>query len=172
MTFEPPERAVPDLSGDERQMLCQFLEYHRATLGRKCAGVDAALLATRTLSPSNLSLLGLVRHMAEIERTYFRQVFAGEAVGDIYATAADPDADFNSVEDADAVADWDQWREECTRSRSIVSAAINLDQPALQQIRGREVSLRYILLHVLEEYTRHNGHADLLRERLDGATGE
>jgi uncharacterized damage-inducible protein DinB len=149
--------------------LKSFLEWQRETLARKCAGLNAEQLRLRSASPSTLSLLGLVRHMADVERGWFRQELAGEDVSDIYSSEADPDGDFDNVDNADADQAFALWREECRRSDEIV-AARELDS-AGQTRSGRTVSLRWILVHMVEEYSRHNGHADLLRERIDGATG-
>ena len=154
---------------DERSTLLAFLAWQRATLERKCEGLDADQLRTRSAPPSSLSLLGLVRHMADVERGWFRRTLAGEEVGDIYSTEDDEDGDFDNVDTADVDEAFATWRDECTRADEIVSRRA-LEATGLQRT-GREVSMRWILNHMIEEYSRHNGHADLLRERIDGATG-
>jgi len=151
-------------------MLEGWLDYHRATLAVKCEGLDDEQLRLRAVPPSNLSLLGLVRHMAEVERNWFRRVLAGEDVADVYCTPEDPDADFDNVDDADSGHAFTSWREEIGRARDACAAVDDLSSWAVHG--GRRVSLRWILSHMVEEYARHNGHADLLRERIDGVTGE
>jgi len=154
---------------DERSTLLAFLEWQRATLERKCEGLDADQLRTRSAPPSSLSLLGLVRHMADVERGWFRRTLAGEEVGDIYSTADDEDGDFDNVDTADVDEAFATWRDECTRADEIVSRRA-LEATGFQRT-GREVSMRWILMHMIEEYSRHNGHADLIREMVDGAVG-
>jgi len=154
---------------DERSTLLAFLEWQRETLARKCEGLDADQLRTRSAPPSSLSLLGLVRHMAEVERGWFRRTLAGEEVEEIYCTKDDEDGDFDNVDTADVDEAFATWRDECARADEIVSRRA-LEATGLQRT-GREVSMRWILNHMIEEYSRHNGHADLIRERIDGATG-
>jgi len=154
---------------DERSTLLAFLEWQRETLARKCEGLDADQLRTRSAPPSSLSLLGLVRHMAEVERGWFRRTLAGEEAEEIYCTKDDEDGDFDNVDTADVDEAFATWRDECARADEIVSRRA-LEATGLQRT-GREVSMRWILNHMIEEYSRHNGHADLLRERIDGATG-
>ena len=158
--------------GDERATLTEFLRCQRLTLQLKCDGLDAGQLARRAVEPSTMSLLGLVRHMAEVERAWFRRRFAGLDVPKRYQTDADPDADFNEATAAPAVvaAAWAAWREEIafaeqfTRDHDL--GYIGRDS------EGEPVSLRELLVHMIEEYARHNGHADLLRERIDGRVGQ
>jgi len=154
---------------DERTTLVSFLDWQRATLARKCEGLSVEQLRIRAAAPSKLSLLGLVRHLTEVERGWFRRTLMGEEVPDLYSSEADPDADFDDIDGADLDATMAAWRAECGRSREIV-AARGLDDTGRQRT-GREVSLRWILVHLIEEYSRHNGHADLIRERIDGAVG-
>jgi uncharacterized damage-inducible protein DinB len=145
------------------------LRGQRLTLQLKC---DAGQLARRAVEPSTMSLLGLVRHMAEVERGWFRCRFAGHDVPRRYQTGADPDADFNgAVADPAVVAEaWAAWREEIafaeqfTRDHDLGCAGCDSG--------GEPVSLRELLVHMIEEYARHNGHADLLRERIDGRVGQ
>ena len=162
-------RVDPPTSGDERTTLTAFLDYHRATLAWKCEGLTDAQLRERAVPPSALSLLGLIRHLTDVERGWFVRGFAGEKVEFLYTTDQDPDGDFNNVDNASVGEAFAAWREQCDRSRAIVAAAPSLD--ATFGTRS-PTSLRWLLFHMVEEYARHNGHADLLRERLDGATGE
>lgn len=164
------QRTQPSPTADDRASLTSFLQYQRETLSAKCAGLTTAQLRETAVPPSGLSLLGLVRHAAEVERIWFRTVWRGEIVpahwpGESNGTFAEFDAVCADPQEAFSI-----WHEECSRSRAIVQAAESLD--ATVHWRDQEFSLRYILTHMIEEYARHNGHADLLRERLDGRTGE
>jgi uncharacterized damage-inducible protein DinB len=165
------ERADPDHVAAERRALEQWLDYHRDTLLTKCAGLTAAQLKRRAVAPSNLSLLGLVRHMADVERGWFRQCAAGADVPDLYWTEADNDADFNDIEAADAEADLDTYRREIVAART-ATAGMGLDDVVSHPMITGDRDLRWIYLHMIEEYARHNGHADLIRESIDGATGD
>ncbi|MFG2622117.1 DinB family protein [Streptomyces sp. NPDC048507] len=164
------QRTPAVLDGDERATLTSLLERQRDTLMMKCAGLTDEQLRRRAVTPSGLSLLGLVRHLAEVERGWFRNVVGGEDVrGYFPRNEAGEWTEFH-VDDADVAGSFRIWQDTCARSRAVVEAAGSLD------VRGRyedqEYSLRYVLAHMIEEYARHNGHADLLREALDGATGE
>jgi uncharacterized damage-inducible protein DinB len=184
MTWTAPEipRTEPPTVAAERTALETWLDYHRETLLFKCQGLSGEQLARRAVAPSSLSLLGLVRHMAEVERGWFRRTLAGEHAPPIYFSPNDnPDGDFDDVDDADVAADFATWRTECEAARKAEAAATSLDVTAVEQSWAwrrssaetpRRVSLRWILVHMVEEYARHNGHADLLRERIDGATGD
>jgi uncharacterized damage-inducible protein DinB len=164
------ERHEPAFDADERAMLEGWLDYHRATLLWKCEGLEADQLVARAVPPSALSLLGLVRHMAEVERWWFRRVIAGEGLDDIYSTDDEREADFDLVDDADPDEDRATFLAEVDAARA-VAAARDLDFVG-HDPRGADVSLRWVMTHMIEEYARHNGHADLLRESLDGATGD
>ncbi len=153
---------------DERSTLLGFLEWQRSTLARKCDGLQPEQLRLRSAEPSTLSLLGLVRHMADVERGWFRRTLAGEDVADRYSSDDDRDGDFDNVDAADVDEAFAAWHEECARADEIISRRA-LDATGKQRT-GREVSMRWILNHMIEEYSRHNGHADLIRERIDGAT--
>ncbi|WP_119729965.1 DinB family protein [Thermomonospora amylolytica] len=150
-------------------MLVNVLAAQRATLERKCAGLNAEL-ARRSVEPSTLSLLGLVRHLADVERRWFRHVLAGQDAPARFSSAENPDGDFDGAEPAAVPAAWQAWREEVAFAESFVAGAPHLDIEGHDAWRGR-VSLRWVLIHMIEEYARHNGHADLLRERIDGARG-
>lgn len=153
----------------ERAMLEGWLAWHRATLLRKCAGLSGERLAECAVPPSNLSLLGLVRHMGDVERSWFRKRFAAEPVADLYYTEQWPDADFEDLDPKRAEEDYARLVEEC-RLADAAAAGRSLDDTFTH--RDEEISLRWVYTHMIEEYARHNGHADLLRERLDGVTGE
>jgi uncharacterized damage-inducible protein DinB len=164
-------RRVGRTVGDERSMLVDFLAYQRATLELKCAGLGVEL-ARRSVEPSTLSLLGLLRHLADVERRWFRQMLAGQDAPTRFSTKENPDNDFDgAVPDPEVVAEaWDAWRDEVAFAEKFVAEAHDLDIVGENAWLGT-VSLRWVLMHMVEEYARHNGHADLLRERIDGATG-
>ncbi|MFJ2028977.1 DinB family protein [Streptosporangium sp. NPDC087985] len=163
-------RVSPPFVGDERAMLNNWLDWHRETLAVKCAGLSEEQLRERAVPPSTLSLLGLVRHMAHVERAWFRHVLNDEDVPLLYKTA-DPNAEFNDVDTASAEEAFATWRAEVEHARRL-SAEVPLDAIGKRQRHGQDCSHRWILVHMIEEYARHNGHADLLRERIDGVTGE
>jgi uncharacterized damage-inducible protein DinB len=166
------ERVWPDRIADERQALEQWLDFHRETLLWKCSGLTSEQLKQRAVEPSPLSLLGLVRHMVEVERWWFRMNAAAEEVGYEYSGTND-EADFEEVADADAAADLETFRKEVQTCRAAVEAMSLHDVVASAGDHPeRTRNLRWIYLHMIEEYARHNGHADLLRERIDGATGD
>ncbi len=152
-------------------MLDGWLDFQRATLALKCDGLTGDQLRERAVPPSNLSLLGLVRHMADVERNWFAMVLGGER-GEFRHPRTDtsPDGAFDDVASADPAADFAAWRAECADARQRAAAAPSLDVTGTTR-RGEEVSLRWIMIHMIEEYARHNGHADLLRERIDGTVG-
>jgi uncharacterized damage-inducible protein DinB len=158
--------------GDERETLIEFLRGQRLTLQLKCEGLDAEQLASRPIDPSTLSLLGLVRHLAEVERKWFRQRFAGLDVSNRYQSEAEPDGDFDGAVADQAVVDeaWAAWRDEVGFAEQF---ARDTDLNFVgRDGAGEPVSLRELLVHMIEEYARHNGHADLLRERIDGRVGQ
>ena len=167
------DRARPAQNAGEREMLTGWLEHHRGILMWKCEDLTAEQLRRRAVPPSTLSLLGLVRHMAEVERGWFQQVFLGEDVPDLYDRSADEDADFNDVDQADPAEAFNAFELECAASRRIVEQAQSLDVLSKQvsERTGQPFSLRWIVTHMIEEYARHNGNADLLRECVDGSTG-
>lgn len=175
MTWSPPavSRHEPDEPLGERAMLEAWLDYHRATLMAKCAGLDAEQLRRRSVEPSSMSLLGLVRHMTEVERAWFRRRVAGESVPYVYVDDSPQreDADFDEVDDADAEKCWSAYREEIERARAAVAGRA-LDDTFVHPSMGATLNLRWVYVHMIEEYARHNGHADLLRERIDGAVGD
>ncbi len=152
----------------EHEMLHDWLDWHRATLLRKCAGLDGAQLATRSVPPSSLSLLGLVRHLSDTERGWIRQVFRGQPVPDLYYRSDTADADIDEADAARAEQDYEIYRAEC-RAVDDALAGARLDDTVV--FRDKVTSLRWIWQHLVEEYARHNGQADLLREAIDGAVG-
>ena len=168
------ERAEPALDAGEREMLTGWLDYHRATLAWKCEGLTDDQLRERAVPPSGLSLIGLARHLTECERGWFRKVLLGEDLPGLYYTDEDPDGDFNNVGSADGATVLRTWEQECAAAREAVAGVQDLDTLSQKGDRstGQPFSLRWILTHMIEEYARHNGHADLLRERIDGATGD
>ena len=165
--------------GDERTTLVESLRCQRVTLELKCAGLDAEDMARRAVEPSTMSLLGMVRHLAEVERGTFRRLMAGQDAPRLYCTEADRDGDFNgAVADPQVVAEaWASWRSEVDFSTRFVLAAPSLDvtfgDPLNQHgSGGGAMSLRELLVSMIEEYARHIGHVDLLRERIDGRLGQ
>jgi uncharacterized damage-inducible protein DinB len=162
-------QGVPYVAG-ERQMLETWLDFHRQTLLGKCSGLTAEQLKERAALPSKLSLLGLVRHMAEVERGWFRRRIAGEHAGYLYSSEDDPDGEFDHVDSADAEQDIATYLAEIELARQ-AAAGRDLDETFFHSHRNAQMSVRWVYVHMIEEYARHNGHADLLRERIDGATG-
>ena len=165
--------------GDERTTLVESLRCQRVTLELKCAGLDAEDMARRAVEPSTMSLLGMVRHLAEVERGTFRRLMAGQDAPRLYCTEADRDGDFNgAVADPRVVEDaWAAWRAEVDFSTRFVAEADSLDltygDPLNQHgSGGGAMSLRELLVSMIEEYARHMGHVDLLRERIDGRLGQ
>ncbi|MFD3329695.1 DinB family protein [Streptomyces sp. NPDC058701] len=166
-------RTEPSTTADEREMLDGWLDYHRATLAWKCEGLGDEQLRLTLLKPSELSLLSLVRHMAEVERYWFREIMLGEDLPELYCSQEEPDGDFHFA-DGDTWADAERvWQTEVELARQ-ASAGRSLDlvSDAAAHHRGEVFSLRWVYTHMIEEYARHNGHADLLREHIDGSTGE
>ena len=166
---EVPRPAMPRVA-DERTMLEAWLDWHRQTLLMRCTGLSAEQLKQRSAAPSTLTLHGLVRHMAEVEREWFRICFAGQAISMLYSTAAWPTADFDDLASAEPATDFATFAEEVRLARA-VTVGRSLDDTFIHPQRGGEINLRWVYLHMIEEYARHNGHADLLRERIDGVTG-
>jgi len=164
-----PRRTEPPYLLPERAMLEAWLEFHRTTLALKCEGLDDAGRKSRPVPTSKLSLHGLVRHMAEVERNWFRRALLNEPdAPDIWSDPAIEDSELVPLDDADWEADFSMWQAECESSRAAV-AGKRLDDTGIR--RGEPCSLRWIYVHMIEEYARHNGHADLIRELIDGAVG-
>jgi hypothetical protein len=154
---------------DEPSMLRAYLDYYRETFELKCTGVDPARLSDRSAPPSSMSLHGLIRHLAGCERWWFAINFAGADLPMLYYSDDDPDEDFESL-DGDPLVALQTWREECDRSRRIVEAAADLDQLGAVERNG-SYTLRWLMVRMIAEYAQHVGHADLLREAIDGAIG-
>ncbi|GAA4968885.1 DinB family protein [Yinghuangia aomiensis] len=174
MTWTAPEAARHDapLISDERAMLDGWLDFHRATLLAKCAGLTAEQLKIRSVEPSGMSLLGLLRHLTEVERSWFRVRFDGsEKPEGLYYDDDNLDGDFDDIDTADAEADYATFLREVERARDTARGR-SLDEVYHDPYRKTDMSLRWIYVHMIEEYARHNGHADFLRERIDGATGD
>ena len=168
------ERSEPALTAGEREMLTGWLDYHRATLVWKCEGLTDEQLRERSVPPSDLCLLGLVRHLTECERGWFRKVLLGEGAPALYWTPENPDGDFNDVDSADTASVFSAFELACAAAREAVASILDLDTLGKKpdSRTGGQFSLRWIITHMIEEYARHNGHADLLRQRIDGATGD
>jgi uncharacterized damage-inducible protein DinB len=169
MTTPKDTRREPPETAGERETLQGFLDYHRDTLMWKCADLTPDQLLARPLPTTNLSLLGLVRHLADVERSWFRRRVAGEDAPPIFYTEAEPDLDIDPPPDADPEADLAVWRAEVAACDAAV-AGRDLDDTFVS--RTGTLSLRWLYAHMIEEYARHNGHADLIREAIDGAVGE
>jgi len=175
---DDPREDGPRL-GDERTTLVEALRSARLTLEMKCSGLDAEALARRSVEPSTLSLLGLVRHLAEMERQTFREMMAGQDAPPLYCSDTDRDGDFDgAVPDPQVVAEaWDAWRSEVDFATRFVAEAPSLDITGDDPLNqhgsgGGQMSLREVLVGMIWEYARHMGHADLLRERIDGRIGQ
>ncbi|MFI6502046.1 DinB family protein [Nonomuraea typhae] len=165
------ERIGPPLVAGEREMLRAHLDFHRATLAMKCDGLTDEQLRRRSMPPSTLSLLALVRHMAEVERHWFRRVTGGEEVPMVWSAKL---FDFQSAYDAGAstrAEAFGAWEAEVGHARRIEREAASLDVTAYNARWEADVSLRMVMLHLIHEYARHNGHADFLREAIDGTVG-
>ncbi|MCZ9346881.1 DinB family protein [Streptomyces sp. TRM76130] len=174
MHTTPDGRPIPPAHADERTMLEAWLDFHRATLALRCSGLEDDRLRRAVVSPSPLTLLGLVQHLAEVERNWFQRVFAGREVPPVFGEsnpdgfALRPDRGRDEVVAA--------WRAEVARGRALIADASlddcgRLSEQEAGHVGDGGVSLRWIMVHMIEEYARHNGHADLIRERIDGSTG-
>jgi uncharacterized damage-inducible protein DinB len=169
---DDPREVRPPMP-DERSTLGTYLRDQRLTLEIKCAGLDAEAMATRSVPPSTLSLLGLVRHLADVERAWMRRSMAGLDAPPLFWTPEDRDGPFDNATADPAVVDeaWAAWRAECAFTDEFVAYAPDLDVVGVDP-NAVHATLRQVLLHLIEEYARHNGHADLLRERIDGRIGQ
>jgi uncharacterized damage-inducible protein DinB len=166
----------PNVAG-ERVAAEDLLDYHRATLLAKCAGLTGDLLASRSVPPSTMSLLGLVRHLTDVERVWFRRRVAGEQIPAVYWSAESPDGDFDDLDPAGAEADFAAYAAEVDAARAVLAAHEFDDTFSFRHGSGsgsseETIDIRSLVLHMIEEYARHNGHADLLRECIDGTTGD
>jgi len=173
MTWTAPaiERVDPPHVSDERTSLEAWLNYHRQTLLWKSSGLTGEQLTERPIGSSTLSLLGLVRHMGEVERWWFRRNFGGEPIGDLFCTPEYPDGDFDLTDAGNSEADFAAFTAEC-EAADRAAGGHGLDETFVHPRRGNEIDLRWVYVHMIEEYARHNGHADLIRELVDGTTGD
>jgi uncharacterized damage-inducible protein DinB len=178
------ERLELSATVDERTLLTCFLDWHRQALVRTCEGLSDEQLRLRAVPSSNLTLLGLVRHLAGVERWYFQAVIAGDFPGSLFTATNDEDEDFNDLDAATGDSAFAIWRAEIEQSRRIAAerpldalGTVPVDPVAVASgtshpSAGRQYSLRWVLTHMIDEYARHNGHADMIREAIDGHTGE
>lgn len=164
------ERIAPPVRAGERETLRSFLDFHRATLAMKTDSLSDEDLRRRSSPPSTLSLLGLVRHMAEVERSWFRRVINGEDLPLVWSAEGDYQVAYDASTATRAEA-FDAWQTEVAHARRIEQAAASLDVTGYQPRWDEHVSLRLVMLHLIHEYARHNGHADFLREAIDGTVG-
>jgi len=160
---------IPRVAG-EREALTAYLDHYRATVEMKCRGLSPEQARTRSMPPSTMSMHGMVRHLAGVERWWFQQNYERRDVPFLFFSAGDPDLDFSPPEDADFAADLETWHAECAVSREIV-AAHELDDTARPLDWHEDVDLRWLVLRMIAEYAQHCGHVDLLREGIDGKTG-
>lgn len=168
------ERTDPPPTGDERDQLLAFLQYHRDTLRMKAGGLDAAQLDT-ALPPSDMTLGGMVKHLALVENSWLRDKFLGEGLSEPWRSVdwdADWDWDWHSAKDDTPEQVWALYDEMVADADAVLAGAGLDDVAAKRSRRGEPFNLRWILLHLIEEYARHNGHADLIRQSIDGQVGE
>jgi uncharacterized damage-inducible protein DinB len=172
-TAQDPRYATGTQLEGERATLLDYLRVYRLTMEMKCADLDAAQLASRSVPPSTMSLLGLIRHMADVERHWFRRVMAQSDAPPLYWSDDVPDADWLGAAADPAIVDdaWRAWRDEVTFAEKIVADSPDLGVKGVNR-DGTTVALREVLVHMIEEYARHCGHADLLRELIDGRVGQ
>lgn len=167
-------RVDPPTHGDERTLLIAYLDYQRETLRQKAGGLDAAQLAT-TLPPSEMTLGGMVKHLGLVENSWLRDRFAGDGESEPWASVdwdADWDWDWHSAADDSPEEIWALYEEMVADADAVIAGAALDDLSAQMSRAGEPFNLRWILLHLIEEYARHNGHADLIRESIDGSVGE
>ncbi len=170
-TDGPDPRESTGPTRGEKACVLDYLRAYRLTLEMKCEDLDAAQLARRSVPPSTMSLLGLVRHLAQVEHSWARRCLEGQDLPRLYVTAEEPDLAFDGAvaEDAVVAEAWQAWRREVAHAEEV---AAGLEMGATVSWRGETIEVRDVLVHLVEEYARHVGHADLLRECLDGRTGQ
>jgi hypothetical protein len=164
-------RVDPPTAAGERELLQGFLDYHRGTLLWKISGLTGEQLVQRSVEPSSLSLIGLIRHLTEVEKYWFHRALAQLPAEPKFWTAEHPDGDFDLVDPAQAEQDVKDFRQ-IVKASDEIAARYDLDDTFLRPGHEGDYSVRYLYIHLIEEYARHNGHADFLRERIDGLTGE
>jgi hypothetical protein len=169
-SIDAPDRSPTARTGSELEQLESVLDFYRATLLTKCSGLDVERLSARPIPSSDLTLRGLLRHSALVEQWWFEATFVGLPVVEYYTTESDRDADFHDLASATLEEVRTNYDAACQRSRDL-SAGHSLDEVAKRLHSDDAVDLRWIHVHMIEEYARHCGHADLLRELLDGVTG-
>lgn len=168
--MDDTRRFGPMLAG-ERETLDHWVDFYRETLLLKIDGLDAGQLCERPLPPSTPSPIGLVRHLTEVEAYWLRMILLGEDLPDYYSTQESPDGDFDDIDPATALADVERYRREIEVTREGAASWTDLDGPVRGLRRGEQENLRWILTHLIEEYARHLGHLDLVREVIDGRVG-
>ncbi|MGY4767664.1 DinB family protein [Kribbella sp. CWNU-51] len=164
-------RVDPATAAGERELLQGFLDFHRGTLLWKVSGLTSEQLVERSVDPSSMSLIGLVRHLSEVEKYWFHRALAQFPAEPKFWTAEHPDGDFDLADPAQAERDLEDFRQ-IVKTSDEIAARYTLDDTFVRPGHEGDYSVRYLYIHMIEEYARHNGHADLLRERLDGLTGE
>jgi hypothetical protein len=165
-------REDPPLVADERTSLTSWLEFHRATLQEKCAGLTGAQMVQPGVPPSELTLLGLVQHMTGVEWWWFEHIFAGGTMPPPPpGIDDDPDIEFHALDPDHVDEALDAFAVQCAHSNAVVAGAQSLDLLSASGERARR-DLRWVMVHMIEEYARHNGHADLLRECIDVVVGD
>lgn len=162
-------RPDPPTEAGEKETLVGFLDFQRATLRWKCEGLTPEQLGTTAVPPSSMTLHGLIRHLTEVELGWFVGTFTGKSVEYAYSSAQKPEGDWIGLDPSQYFADLHRYDEAVAQARSVIA---DLDPDHVAEDEGKRFTLRWVLTHMIEEYARHNGHADLLRERLDGSTGE
>jgi hypothetical protein len=171
-----PELIDPAFDTDERTMLVQFLDYQRAVLERKALGISDVEARRPNIEPSDLTVMGLVRHMADVERNWFRRNLADEDAPPLYYgpshPAGDEDGDLHPTDDDTMDQTLATWRAEVAHAGDVLAEFASLDELGHRDRPGGRPSVRWVLIHMIEEYARHLGHADLLRQRIDGQTGD
>ena len=164
-------RTAPPPMAGERESLDAWVEFYRETLLLKIDGLDAEQLCQRSIPPSALSPIGIVRHLTDVEAYWLREVLLDEEQPDPHCSEDNPNGDFDDVNPATALADVEAYRREIEATRAAQASWADLDVPVRGLRHGEQVNLRWILTHLIEEYARHLGHVDLLREAIDGGTG-
>ncbi len=166
-------RVEPPTAASERELLQGFLDWQRGTLLWKISGLTGEQLVRRSAEPSSLSLIGLIRHLGEVEKYWFHRGLAKHPSAPRFWTAEHPDGDFDLAEAAQAEQDLEDYKQ-LVRLSDELAARYDLDDTFIRPHHEADgpYSLRYVYIHMIEEYARHNGHADLIRERIDGQTGE